>query len=274
MVTTPRPLRLSREQISRIVGNDPEAIRQFERLFAVGETAETTSPAIQAQIDALGLSPSSAPTDRQEIETIDWRRFPRFVSQEGRMGWEPVYATVGLGMGSNVLHRLGINSFVRVINNTGGTIAAGRVVASTAVSADGWPQVTQYLADGATPASAVLGVMAEDVATGAMGYACSYGPVMDLDTSAFSAGATVYASSTSAGGFTATQPAAPNIVLPIGTVTLVSSTQGVVLTRVHQMAIAELAAVTAPVGGVVVDTEARAAINAIIGRLQQAGIIA
>jgi hypothetical protein len=57
-------------------------------------------------------------------------------------------------------------------------------------------------------------------------------------------------------------------------VAVVSGTQGVVLSRVHQMGLAELAAVAPPAGGGTVDSEARTAIGAIIARLQQSGILA
>ena len=35
-------LNLSRSQIAQIVGNDPEAIRQFEKLFAQGDSAASS----------------------------------------------------------------------------------------------------------------------------------------------------------------------------------------------------------------------------------------
>jgi hypothetical protein len=269
MVT--RSLRLTRAQIAAFVGDDPDAIRQIEQLFATVDAVPDTTGTALALAEQAATAPADYMVEAIPVETLDWVTFPRYVPQQGRMGWEPLYGTIGLGMAGNTMHRLGLNSFVRVQNTTGGTIGRGSVVASVAVGSGGFPLAVPFLADGATAATAVMGMMAEDLPNGGLGYACSYGPVMDLDTSAYLAGATLYASGATPGAWTTT-PAA--LAVPLGTVTAVSSTQGVVLSRVHQMGLAELAAVAPPAGGGTVDSEARTAIGAIIARLQQSGILA
>lgn len=266
-----RTLRLTRQQIAQIVNDDPDAIRQFEQLFATVDAVPATTDAALALAELVATGPVTLPSDDIEVETLDWVTFPRYVTQTGRMGWEPVYGTLGLGMAGNTMHRLGINSFVRVENATGSTIARGRVVGAVAIGGGGFPLAVPFLADGALPATAVLGMIAEDLPNGGYGYACSYGPVMDLDTSAYAAGVTLYASGAVAGAWVTT-PAA--LAVPLGNVATVSATEGVILARVHQMGGAELAAVPPPAGGGTVDAEARTAIGLIIARLQQAGILA
>lgn len=264
-----RTLRLTRAQIRNIVGDDPDAIRQFERLFAVADTVPASTDVALSLAEFAATAPVSLPSEAMPVETLDWRTFPRFVPQQGRMGWEPFYGTLGLGMNGNTIHRLGLNSFVRVTNSTGSILARGTVVGIGGI-ADGYPDAVAFLADGAMPASTVLGMVAGDIASGAQGYACSYGPVINLDTSAYSLGDTLYASATVAGAWQATPGA---LAVPLGEVAAVNATAGVVIARVHQMGPAELATVAAPAGGGTVDAEARTAINDIIARLQQAGII-
>ena len=63
---------------------------------------------------------------------------------------------------------------------------------------------------------AVLGFTTQDIANGAEGKITISGLINNLDTSAFSAGDTLYLSSTTAGSFTTTEPIAPSYSVHIG----------------------------------------------------------
>ncbi len=276
MATPPRKLNLTRAQLQAFIGDDFETIKQFERLFAVGDAAQNDTAALQELAELAATEPPGAPdTETPSLSVIDWARFAAYVPTRGRLGWNPFCDTLGLGIGDRgVMVRIGLDTLCCVANNSGSTIAKGAVVRITGATGSGVPNVAPFTANGTQAGLGIVGLMSQELPTGQEGYATVYGIVSGLDTSAFSAGALLYASSTTAGGVTATAPAAPNVAAPVGIVLLVSSTEGQILARCDNSFALRLAAVSSPTGGVMVDVQARTAIDAIIARLQQAGIIA
>lgn len=266
----PRALKLTRQQIAAFAGDDFDTIRQIERLFSTTDETSTTTAGLEQLANLAALGPVSNAATAQQVDTIDFTRFPAYVAQEARAGWQPRDGTLGIGMGGNVLQAVGLNSYVRVVNNSGSGIAAGTVLAALTVDASGVPEATLFAADGTMDANECVGLAAADMADGATGYACLLGNVLGLDTSAFLAGDVLYASVTP--GALTTTPA--TLALHIGTVGLVSTTEGEIVARVGVAGPVRLATVAAPAGGATVDAEARTAINALIARLQQSGIIA
>ena len=123
-------------------------------------------------------------------------------------------------------------TFTVVQNSTGATLAKGTVVGFAGVGAANVLSVSAYLADGATPSLYVLGVLDETIPdSGATGLACVWGPVSGIDTSAFNVGDILYASPTVAGGLTNVKPTAPDNVIPMAAVLVVSATDGVIFVR-------------------------------------------
>ena len=228
-----RKLGLTRSQIARIVGDDPEAIRQFEALFNTVDTSEGVSADVTALAELAGFAPVNAPVQSPKFDTVDLKQYSRYVSaQEGRLGWNDIVGTANLGLQYGVVQQIGFDSFARVQNSTGSTIQRGTVVGFAGVGTDNVPLVTPYLADGSTPSLFILGVMAHDLPdTGEQGSCAVWGTVAGLNTSAFSAGNVLYASPSVAGGLTATKPTAPNNVIPVAAVLTVSTTEGVLLVR-------------------------------------------
>lgn len=269
MASPPRALKLTRQQIAAFAGNDFDTIRQIERLFNTADTTSSTTTEIEILAQLAAQGPLRAPNPAQQIDTIDFARFPAFVGQEARAGWEPFSGTLSWGMEGNVLQRVGLNSFVRVVNNSGAAIDAGAVLASPSVSVGGIIEVVLFAADGTMPPNECMGLAASGIANGATGYACLLGSVEGLDTSAFAQGDVLYASTTP--GAVTTTPAA--LAVHVGTVAQVSTTEGVIEARVGIAGPVRLAAVAAPAGGGTVDAEARTAIGLLIARLQQSGII-
>jgi len=265
-----RKLGLTRSQIARIVGDDPEAIRQFERLFASEDATSTELTAVAALAELGAYLPLAPPiTGTPAVDTINFARFSSFVPTLGRMGWDAVSETLSLGLDGGALLRIGFDTLCNVGNTSGATLTRGTVVRFVGVTAGNVLDVEAFTADGTQSPNTVVGILPEDIADGEEGYAMVFGILDNVDTSAFAAGNTVYASSTTPGALTATAPA---LAVRVGTVLLVSSTEGQILVRAHNGAGLGLAAITAPAGGATVDAEARTAISAIIARLQQAGI--
>ena len=125
-----------------------------------------------------------------------------------------------------------LETFTRVQNSTGSTLAKGTVVGFAGVGAANLLAASAYLADGSTPSLYILGVLDETIPdSGATGLACVWGPVSNIDTSAFNVGDILYASPTVAGGFTNVKPTAPDNVVPVAAVLVKSATAGVIFVR-------------------------------------------
>ena len=154
------------------------------------------------------------------------------VPATGTLSWNPTEETLDLGMGRDVIQQIGLETFARVENNTGSTLAKGTVVGFAGVGANNTLRVAKYLADGATPTLYILGVMAHDLPdNGTVGYCTVWGHVKGINTSSFAAGDILYASPTTAGAFTKTKPTAPDNVVPVAAVLKVGTTDGEIFVR-------------------------------------------
>jgi hypothetical protein len=149
----------------------------------------------------------------------------------GSMSWNSVDQTIDIGMDYGVVLQVGQETYVRAQNSTGSTIPNGTVVGFAGVGAGQVVSVTPYLANGSQPTLYILGVMTHALANGQIGYCTTFGHVRNVNTSAFSVGDIVYASSTVAGGLTKVKPTAPNNVVPVAAVLKVGTTDGELFVR-------------------------------------------
>ncbi len=149
---------------------------------------------------------------------------------EGEMIWNPVDETANLGLANGVTLQMGQEMYARVENNTASLIPNGSVVSFAGATPNAL-YVQPYIANATIPVLYALGVMTQDLAVGDKGYCTVFGFVRDLDTSAFAAGDSLYASPTVAGGLTKIKPTAPNDVVPIGVCVVADATVGVVFVR-------------------------------------------
>jgi hypothetical protein len=86
------------------------------------------------------------------------------------------------------------------------------------LGASGRILIEPFLADGTYSSEYVMGVTAEAIVDGADGMVVHFGQIRQLNTSAFSDGDILYASSTTAGAFTTTSPTAPNNIVLVAIV--------------------------------------------------------
>lgn len=124
--------------------------------------------------------------------------------------------------------QIGQESWIRVINKTGSTIANGAAVYISGSDATSGLQTIALARANAAATVIGAGLTTESIANNAIGYVTAIGVVHGLDTSGFAAGATVYISSATAGLLTSTAPAAPNYRYRIGIVGIVSATVGTI----------------------------------------------
>jgi hypothetical protein len=119
-----------------------------------------------------------------------------------------------------------------VKNQSGTSIPKGSVVyAAGTVGASGRILVAPYIANGTIAGRFILGITAEFIADGADGYVIAKGKLRAFNTNSFAPGTVLWASPTTAGAFTSTEPAAPNIKAEIAFVVHQHTTNGVLAVR-------------------------------------------
>lgn len=112
--------------------------------------------------------------------------------------------------------QLGHETILKVRNTTGSTIVNGSAVYINGATGQ-IPTIALAKADAAAT-SRLVGIATHDIANNTNGKITIYGVVNDLNTSAFSEGATVYLSATVAGAFTATAPTGVNQRVTVGVI--------------------------------------------------------
>jgi hypothetical protein len=88
------------------------------------------------------------------------------------------------------------------------------------------------VADGTVEPKYYIGVLADDIANGDFGYAIHFGSVIQVNTNAFNDGDVLWVDPSTPGGFTSTEPNAPNVKLATAIV-LNSATNGKIFVRVQ-----------------------------------------
>jgi hypothetical protein len=167
-------------------------------------------------------------------------------------GIERLYTTASNG--NTVLAALGSSgnqlvvfqdSSIAVYNNYGSTITRGQAVIVNGTNA-GNPSVT--LAQANTLAgSLVYGLVLDPtIANGAVGAVISGGKLTNVDTSAFSAGDTLWLSTSTPGLLTNIAPVFPALSTKIGTVLVSSATVGVIIIAIVNAVISPVAALPVP----------------------------
>jgi hypothetical protein len=141
-------------------------------------------------------------------------------------------------------------TLVREIRNTtGATLTKGTIVYISGATGNK-PTVSKALATGDSTSAQTFGMCQTDISNNSNGNVVVIGDITGLDTSAFTEGAQLYLSSTTAGTYTTTKQLAPAHLVYIGVVTRSHPTQGQIevkiqngyeLDEIHDVAISSLA---------------------------------
>lgn len=134
---------------------------------------------------------------------------------------------------ADYITEVGGNRGFDVKNQTGTTLAKGTLVKfAGTLGSSGKLLVAPFLANGTTPSDYFMGVVLEDIPNGGDGFVVDHGKIYNINTSAYVAGTVLYASATTAGAFSSTQPQAPNNKITVAAVVNSSATAGVLEVRV------------------------------------------
>ena len=120
----------------------------------------------------------------------------------------------------------------QVRNATGATLTKGTAVYISGATGQ-IPTVSKALANADATSAQTLGVITADIANNSNGYVTIIGLVSNLDTSAYTDGAQLYLSPTTAGTLTATKPYAPQHLVYMAVVAHAHPTQGKLLVKVQ-----------------------------------------
>lgn len=162
----------------------------------------------------------------EPVQGLDFDTVSPDASTTGRLVWDDGEGTLSFGLkGGNVDLQIGQENVALCYNGTGSSIPDGTVVYISGAQGQR-PRISLAQANAESTASKVLGITTETIANGAEGFVATFGIVNGLDTSAFTAGQSLYLSPTVAGGLTATKPVAPNHMVFVGYAISISASSG------------------------------------------------
>lgn len=146
---------------------------------------------------------------------------------QGTLSWDVDDETLQLVMNGAIM-KIGEDQYYPVKNQTGTSIPKGTAVRfAGTVGGSGRLLIAPYIADGSVPNSVFMGVTAETIDNGDDGKVMWFGRIRGINTNAYDEGDILYASPTTAGGFTTT----PNNKVQVAAVITKSSTVGTIFVR-------------------------------------------
>lgn len=223
----------TRNQIAKVVGNDPEMIKALERLFIVaGDLTPADIAALTILINAAAYDAGAANNKAESYQPnfvktdyIDFNRIGPHVTLPRRMQWNEDDGTIDVGMNNEVILQVGQETHYYAKNTSGGTIANGTPVMFTGtVGASGKLTFGKAVADGSVLPEYMMGVATEEILNNEFGYVTSFGLVRGFDTTGTPYGETwndgdlLYFDPATAGTWTNVQPSAPAIHQPVAVV--------------------------------------------------------
>lgn len=162
-----------------------------------------------------------------KVQYIDYELLttaPAF--SEGRLHWSDDTKTIEIDTDVNGFEiEVGHVNVVRVVNKTGGPLAAGKVVFISG-SQGNRPTVVTASWDGDMASATTLGFVAQTINDNNNGYVVTNGLLRNINTNAYPAGTQLYLSSS--GDWTSTIPVSPKHEVRLGKVITQNATTGII----------------------------------------------
>ena len=150
---------------------------------------------------------------------------------QGQLAWNNDEQTLDLGKGGGVVLQLGSEQLMLCRNSTASTIPNGTAVMfAGTIGNSSRLLVAPMVAYGTYPGYVFFGVTTAAIASGEDGFVATFGKVRQVNTLAFDEGDILWCDPATPGGFTATEPAAPNLKLPVAAV-ISKATNGILMVR-------------------------------------------
>lgn len=169
-----------------------------------------------------------------EYASVQFDTTADVVAGIGELAWNADQETLDLGLDGGVTLQVGQEHVVRVKNASASVAIPNGTFVMFAGAAGDTVTVAPAITDGSVTHQYMLGVATEEIPADGFGFVTTDGTVNDLNTAVWPVGTILYADPTTAGSFTATEPSAPNLKLPIAAVVKSGSgTSGKILVRMH-----------------------------------------
>lgn len=162
---------------------------------------------------------------------IDFDTTPTVTNAAGRLYWNSDQNTLTVGLTSAIAADVGQTLYARATNAESTTITKGQAVYAFGATGD---RVSVKLANNTADATSAktFGLAAENITAGGTGMIICQGVLGGLNTSAYTAGDSLYLGAT-AGALTATKPYAPNHLVYIGTAERANAGNGLIYVRIQ-----------------------------------------
>lgn len=196
--------------------------RQVLQTASNGTTVEWTSSLdLPGTLDVTGLATFD---NRIKINTAE-------PTTSGEVGWDPDQGTLDVGLLNGVTTHVGQDQITLCRNGTVSSIPKGTcVMFAGTLGNSGKIKIAPMVANGTYPGYVFFGVTAETIAAGADGYVKSFGEIKGVNTNAYPEQSILWCNPATPGGFTVTEPSAPNLKLPIAAV-ISQGNNGIIMVR-------------------------------------------
>jgi hypothetical protein len=178
-----------------------------------------------------GWGASSFTLTPGEFDKIKFNLAAAVEVAQGELAWDADNSTVGLGLGGGVISKIGQEVMLYCRNGSGVTLNIGTAVKfAGTIGNSGRLVVDKMIANGTVPGYLFLGVTTQSIAPGADGFVTTFGKVRGVNTNDYDEGVILWCDPANPGGFTVTEPSAPNVKLPVAAV-VSSANNGILMVR-------------------------------------------
>ena len=185
-----------------------------------------TGPQNQIRLSILSNVPPAGnipPYDPLSFPTVSALAFAldaAIAPAPGHLTWDADEGTLVLGKPGGIRNYIGQETMLLCRNNSNSIAipkGTGLMYAGT-VGNSGRLKVAPMVANGTFPGYVFFGVADQTIPGGSDGYVTTFGKIKGLNTSAYQDGDILWCNPATPGGFTTTEPAAPNLKLAVAAV--------------------------------------------------------
>jgi hypothetical protein len=209
-----------------------------DNIFVKGSTATETVGGYEAS--EANVASTIVARDSSKNINVDSVTLASTIGGAGKLSFNNTERLAQLSLNSSISLSVGGDLVIPIYNNTGSTLTVGQVVYPIGVSS-GYFSAALSRADLGSTSHDTIGVVAESIADGAVGFVTVTGFVSGviLDPEVYTVNEMLYLSTTVAGGFTNIKPATPNHILEVGWVKKVSTdsstADGEIYVKIHNI---------------------------------------
>lgn len=204
----------------------------YDSLLKLSDNDQLTG-AFKVITDGLGNDTGISLNNNGEVKITTSLQLGGGTGTQGTMSWNTDEDTVDLIQNGTTL-QIGQEIHYNVKNQTGSDIPNGTaVMAVGTVGASGRILIAPMDASSSGDPSKYIGITTEDIANGEDGKVTHFGKVRGLNTDAYNEGTVLWLDPTTDGGFTATQPTAPNLKIATAYVVNKHANNGTIFVRAN-----------------------------------------